>query len=127
MKRVFAVLGAGFFLLNIYGCWLLVAGTVGGVGTASWLSGKLSQQVEVSRERATYATKQALASLKLELTKETKAEEVTQIKGKYTDGREFWIDIRPVTESSSKIEVRVGATGDKAASDKILKRINSYL
>ena len=104
-----------------------MAGTAGGAGTAVWLSGKLTQEVHASREKAVKAARSALKSLKLEITKETKTEEVTQIKSNYTDGREIWIDIRPMTESSTKIEVRVGAIGDKAAADKILKKIASYL
>ncbi len=47
---------------------------------------------------------------------------------KYSDGKTIWVDIRRITEASSKIEVRVGAvSGDKAAADRILKRIERYL
>lgn len=63
----------------------------------------------------------------LKIDKETKSDEVTQIRSKYADGREVWIDMRPLTETNSKIDIRVGAKGDRAASIKILERIKEYL
>lgn len=125
-----AVLILGFaFLINVYGCVALVAGGAGGAGTAVWLSGKLTQEVNSPFEKTISAAKSALASLKLEVTKETVEENVAQIMGKYTDGRIIWIDIHRITEESSKIGVRVGAlpSSDKKAADRILKRIQTYL
>lgn len=127
MKKVIKFLVAVLFLINIYGCFLIIAGAAGGVGTAVWLSGKLSQTVNARYGRTVEATRLALKSLDMPISKESKSEKVTQFRSDYVDGREVWIDVRPVTESSSKIEVRVGATGDKAASDRILKRIVTYL
>jgi hypothetical protein len=47
---------------------------------------------------------------------------------KYTDGKTIWIDVRRISDRSSKVEVRVGAVeGDKEAADKIIKRIQRYL
>lgn len=127
MKRIMMLLVACFFLLNIYGCWLIVAGAAGGSGTAAWLSGKLSQRVNASYDRTINAVKSALKSLKMEVSKESKSKSVTQIKSIYSDGREIWIDIRPISESTTKVEVRVGVLGDKTASDKILKEIAGRL
>lgn len=127
MNRLFALIVAGFLLMSMCGCVAVVAGTAGGVGTATWLSGKMSQDYNVSRDTAVRAVKMSLDALKLEITKETRAEEVTQVKGKYTDGREIWIDVRKITDSSSRVQVRVGAMSDKAAAEKIMKKIDSYL
>jgi Protein of unknown function (DUF3568) len=127
--RKIAVLVFGVILLtSIYGCIALLAGAVGGVGTAAWLSGKLSQEVSAPFDRTIKATKSALRSLDMQVTKETVEYSVAQIISKYADGRTVWIDIRRIREASSKIEVRVGAVGgDKEASDMILKRISRYL
>lgn len=127
MKKIATFFIAVIFLMNLYGCFALFAGAAAGAGTAGWLSGKLSQAVQAPYERAINATKSALKSLKLEVTKETRTENVTQIRSKYTDAREVWIDIRRVSDTSSKVEVRVGVVGDKEASDVILKRIIRYL
>jgi len=114
-------------MINLSGCAVLLAGAAGGAGTAYWLSGKLSEEVNVSYERAIYAAEKAVASLNMKISKETKSDKVTQIKSNYTDGSDIWIDIRPLTEKSSKIEVRIGLKGDKEASVKILEKIKKYL
>jgi hypothetical protein len=128
IKKIAVFILAGFVLINIYGCFALLAGAAGGAGTAVWLSEKLSQEVNYPFEKSIKATKSALQSLKLAVTKETTEENFAQIMSKYTDGKTIWIDIRRITESSSKIEIRVGAVkGNKEATDKILKRIIRYL
>lgn len=117
-----------FLLISTYGCVALLAGTAGGAGTAVWLSGKLSQEVKAPLDRSIVAAKSALKSLKLEVTKQTVKKNVAQVMSKYTDGKTIWIDIRRLTSSTSKIDVRVGAVnGDKEAADKILDRIKVYL
>ena len=113
--------------VSVSGCALLVAGAIGGAGTATWLSGKLSQEVAVSRDRAVSASKKAMDALKLSITKETTKEDVVQLIGEYSDGRQLWIDIRPLSPTSSKIDVRVGATGDKGAAEKIMDKIRRYI
>ena len=123
---LYAILGLAL-ILNVSGCWLLVAGAAGGAGTALWLSGKLSDEVNASREATVKATETALASLNMSVTKKTAATDVTQIISKYVDGREVWVDIRPLSAKVTKIEVRVGATGDKAACTKILEKIKASL
>ena len=127
-KKITVFVFSGLLLLNMYGCIALLAGATGGVGTAAWLSGKLSQEFYTSYERTTDATKAALKSLKLETTKETIGGNITQLKSVYNNGKEIWIDIRKVTDNSARVEVRVGGVKpDKAASDKILKTIQRYL
>lgn len=127
-KRFLAIILVIWLIINLSGCVALLAGAAGGGGTGIWLSGKLSQQVNASFDKTLKAARSALKSLKLEITKETIEQNVAQIMGKYTDGKTIWVDIHRITESSSRIEVRVGAvSSDKAAADRILKRINQYL
>jgi len=60
--------------------------------------------------------------------KETIDPNSAQIMSKYTDGKTIWVDVHRLSDSRSKIEVRVGAVnGDKEAENKIFKRIISYL
>ena len=128
LRKILGLILASLVLFNAYGCIAILAGAAGGAGAAAWLSGKLTQEVNASLEKTTDAAKTALKSLRLKTTKETVKEDVVQIIGDYTDGSTFWVDIRRITENSSKLEVRVGAvSSDKAAADKILKRIIRYL
>ena len=109
------------------GCVALLAGAVGGGGTAVWLSDKLVQDVDASFDKSINASKSALRSLRLDVTKETKKDNVAQIKSRYTDGKTVWIDVHKVTRSTSRVEVRVGALGDEEAARKILDKILRYL
>lgn len=127
LKAISTGLAVLFIIVNLCGCIALLAGTAGGVGTAFWLGGKLSDEVSAPYDRTVRAAKSALSSLRMEITKEAHTEEVTQIKSEYTDGSTVWIDIRPLTPGSSKIEIRVGARGNKSASTKILGKIKARL
>ena len=116
--------------IYICGCTpLLVAGgaVAGGAGTAGWISGKLVQELDTPFEKTFQATKYALQALNLVITKEVKKLDVAQVKGKYIDGKTIWIDIFKVSQSASRIEVRVGAIPNKDATYKILDRIREYL
>jgi predicted phage tail protein len=127
-KKITVFILSGLLLLNIYGCFTLFVGAAAGTGTAVWLSGKLAQEFNAPYERTINAAQKALRSLKLEVRKESKQANITQLKSKYSNGKEIWIDVRKVTDSSSKVEVRVGAvSSDKEAATKILNRIQSYL
>lgn len=114
--------------LSLSGCFFLFAGAAGGAGTAVWLEGKLTQEFHASYGRTIDAAKSSLKAFRLDLVKETKDATITQLKSKYTDGKEIWIDIRKVSDNSTKVEVRVGAVHpDKEAADKILKKMQWYL
>ncbi|MEK7849675.1 MAG: DUF3568 family protein [Candidatus Omnitrophota bacterium] len=127
-RKIGILFFSGLFLLNICGCVAVIAGAAGGAGTSVWLSGKLSQDMNASFDKTIRATRSALTSMKLEVSKETVEKDVAQVMSKYSDGKTIWIDIRPITERSSRVDVRVGAVnGDKEASDDILKRIQKYL
>jgi len=128
VNQLAAAVCAVLILVNVYGCVALLAGAAGGAGTAVWLSEKLSQEVNAPFDKAIKASVSALQSLHLEVTKETRQENVAQIMSKYTDGKTVVIVIRRITDASSKIDIRVGAIdGDKEASSKILNEIKKYL
>ncbi len=128
INKICTFIICGLLLINIYGCVAVVAGAAGGTGTAFWLSDKLSQEIHATYDQTIYAAKTALKSLKLPLDKETRDANITQLRSTYTDGKEIWIDIRKISEDSTKVDVRVGAINpDKEACAKILKRIQGYL
>ena len=115
------------FVVNTCGCVALLAGAAGAGGTAVWLKGKIIQEVDASFDRTIKTVKSALKSLKLEVTKEIKKTDVAQIMSAYNDGKTIWIDVHKVSESKSRVEVRVGVMGDEEAAQRILGKINRYL
>jgi hypothetical protein len=126
-KKLASLVLAVVLLINIYGCAAVLVGTAGGAGTAFWLNGKLGDTVNAPISRAVKATTHALGAFKYSVTKTVVKEKVAQIMAKHSDERTIWIDIRYISEQASQIEVRVGARGDKEASQKILNKIISYL
>ena len=126
-KKAITLILLVLFLVNLYGCVALLAGAAGGAGTATWLTRKITQEVNAPIDKALEASKTALNSLKLDITKETVKDEIAQLIGKYSDGRTIWVDIHRLTQATSRIDVRVGAWGDKEAAREILDKIIRYL
>jgi len=126
-KRIAVFIFSIILLVNLYGCALLLAGAAGGAGTATWLSGKLTEEVNADLQRTLRATRSAFKSLDLVITKEIVKDNLAQVTGDYSDGRMIWVDIHRISKTSTKVEVRVGALGDKQAASEILEKITRYL
>ena len=112
--------------MQICGCALVVlgaAGAAGGVGTAMYVKGKLQQELDAPLPRVHNATLAALKDLELP-TLEAKRDKITAtIRSEFADGKRVSIDIQAITNSSSKITIRVGF-GDKSRSKEILDAIH---
>ena len=108
------------------GCLAVVAAGSAG-GTAAWLSGKLTQEVDASVEEVFAASKKALQSLNLPITGQTLKDDVSQVMGRDVDGQTIWVDAHRISEKRSRIEIRVGAISDKETARKILDKILRYL
>ena len=127
-KKIAVGISSGILLMNICGCVALIAGSVaGGAGTAVWLSGKLVQNVNAPLDRVEKAAKDSLEFRnRTVVTKETISEghTVAQIRSRETSGERIRIDIHKLSDTRSRIEVRVGTiVSNKDAADRILKEI----
>lgn len=124
LKRIFYFLLLGFYCFSLYGCMAFMAGAAVGGTTAIWVSGRLTQRLNYSLEDTLKATRQAMKSLKLQITKEVVQANVAQIRGRNSDGKNIWINLRSLSSSSTKIEIRVGLVEpDKVVADRLLKEI----
>lgn len=121
-RKVLTVICGLLLLINTTGCIFLAAGAAG-VGTAKWLSDKVSAEVERPMAKTVQATKDTFKELKMNLDKESSTKHVVQLLGKYSDGRQVWVDVRPINSNRSKVEVRVGWVSGEADASAILKRI----
>ena len=130
LKRMWVLLFLALFSVNLCGCAVaLLAGgaLVGGLGTAHWSAGKLTQEVDSPYDKTIQASKSALESLGLDIVRVTKKKNIAQVMSKYTNGKTIWVDIHNVSESAARVEIRVGAISDKEAAQIILDRIKKYL
>ncbi|MDD5196477.1 MAG: DUF3568 family protein [Candidatus Omnitrophota bacterium] len=130
-KKLAALLFLIVLLVNVCGCVALIAGgAAGGAGTAVWLSGKLTQYINASLEQAIQAAKDSLSpsSLRIVMKETAPGQAVAQIRSRDVGGEKVYIDIHKITETRSRIEVRVGTIiSNKAAADRILKGITGRL
>lgn len=132
LKKLAVFILGVFVLLNLCGCAALIIGSAaGGAGTAVWLSGKLTQYADVPFEQAIKAAKDYLQSANLRvMLKETisAGHSVAQIRSRDLSGERILIDIHKISETRSRLEVRVGTVvSNKEAADRILKGITQHL
>ena len=102
-----------------------------GAGTAKWMSDKVTADVDRTTDKVAAAAKNVFKDLKLTLTKEANVPEVTQLQARYADGRRVWVDIRPISGTSSRVDVRVGwmdgSNDARDIRDKIVARAQSWI
>ncbi|MBF0483800.1 MAG: DUF3568 family protein [Candidatus Omnitrophica bacterium] len=109
------------------GCFLLVAAGAG-AGTAVWMSNKVTQTFEANFEKTTQAADKALSDLKLPTKKKTIETNVVKLVSESTQGKTIWIDITPISDKVTQVEVRVGAVeADKKLAGDILAMIKKKL
>ena len=61
--------------------------------------------------------------MKAAIYKETNAPDVIQILAKDVNGKQVWVDLRPVAPNTTKIDVRVGYLNGETDAKKILDNI----
>jgi hypothetical protein len=128
MLRKIQVAIIGFLMtMSFSGCALMVGAAAGGAGTALWLSGKLTDEVNAPYDRSVAATRKAFRSLGMAIEKETVTDEVTQFIARDKQERKVWVDVHPLAQNRSKVAVRVGWQGDKSSSNTIIESIKKYL
>ena len=129
LKKFILFAGLGLGALSFTGCIFLAAGAAG-VGTAKWLSDKVTQEVDQPRADVVKAAKSVMQEMKLNVYKTTVAPDVTQLLAKNAAGRQVWVDVRPIDAKNTKVDVRVGyANGEKDAADilnAIVKKAKSW-
>ena len=116
--------------IQISGCAeavLVGVGAAGGAGAVLWAKGRMEERLDFPLSKVHTATVAALKHLELPIKKDEKGGLKAKIESQFPGGKNVWIGIRAVTESSSKIIVRVGVFGDKSRSQKILEAIHRRL
>lgn len=121
-KKALLFIALSASVVNFSGCIFLAAGAAG-AGTAKWLSDKVTSDVNVPLDKTAKATRAVLMDMKADIFKETNASDVTQILAKDTNGKQIWVDLRPVGKTTTNIGVRVGYLNGEIDARKILDAI----
>ena len=116
-------------MIQISGCApvLLATGAAGGGGTILWMKGKLEENLDAPFDRAHTATIGGLRSLALPINKDRKDRVTAEIETEFSDGKKISIKLKSLSESITKITVRVGTFGDEDRSKRILEAIHKNL
>ena len=126
VKKLSALVVCVFLLSNLYGCFALVAGAAAGGGTAFWLSGKLTDEVAASYDRTVKATEKTMDSLCSGKIEKVSRGNVVQFRGEDSIGRNINVDVFRVSETVSKLEVRV-SVNERDAAQRVLDEIKRRL
>lgn len=116
---LFAVYGAGCAAF-------LVGGAIGG-GTAVYIKGQMEETFNKPVHGVHEATLAALKELNMPVVEDTHDNTSAKIKSKVASGEDVWIDISALSNTDSKVTVRVGIMGDEGKSTAILNTINKHL
>lgn len=111
------------------GCAVVLfgAGAGAGVAGATYVMGKLEDEVNAPVSKVQRATVAALKALELPLDKERGDKLAAELESETADQKKIWISITSLTSSRSKIVIRVGLMGDEVRSRQILQAIHTRL
>ena len=111
------------------GCALVLfgAGAGSGVAGATYVMGKLEDEVNAPVAKVQRATVAALKSFELPIDKERGDKLVAELESETADQKKIWVSIASLTSSRSKIVIRVGLMGDEICSRQILETIHERL
>lgn len=114
-------------LLFASGCIALALGAAGGAAGVTYAKGKLTVKLDASVAQVHAATIMALEEQALPIHVDEHYRALAKLKSESADGKNIWINIDFVTATTSKITIRVGATGDHPRSLRLLDAIKANL
>ncbi|HEU4685540.1 MAG TPA: DUF3568 family protein [Nitrospira sp.] len=123
------ILTLGLLLLALFcsGCVALAVGAAGGVAGAVYVMGKLKDELEYPVSAVHDAVVAAMKDLQLTVS-EDKADRLSaHLESEFADGAHVWITIESLSDSRSRITIRVGVMGDEVRSRKIDETIRKHL
>ncbi len=118
---------AVLFVICGTGCAaFLVGGAVGG-GTAVYIKGQVEETFNNSVHRVHEATLAALNDLNMPVIEDTHDSTSAKMKSIVASGENVWIDISALSNTASKVTIRVGTMGDEGKATSILNTIHKHL
>ena len=109
------------------GCLSLVVGAAGGAAGAVYVMGKLQDEVNYKMSVVHSATVAALAELELKLQEDKVDKLSAHVESEFADGEHVWIDLESVSDSRTRLTIRVSVTGNEVRARKIYDAIKRHL
>ena len=117
----------GVMILSLSGCFAVLLGAAAGVGGYAWVKGSLVKEFNVSADKLHRATVNGVKSLDLPVKEDQGDRLSAKVISRFSDEKKIRIDIDAMTETTSKINIRVGIFGDKLRSEMIYNAIQKQL
>lgn len=108
------------------GCLVVAAGAAG-AGTVAYIRGELEASLEGRYDAVVTAASGAVTDLKFARISENKDALTAVIVARTADDKKIEIRVTRVTDTLSKVQIRVGIFGDEFVSVSILDRIKANL
>lgn len=108
------------------GCLVVAAGAAG-AGTVAYIRGELEASLQGSYDNIVRAANQAVGQLQFARISENKDALTALLIARTADDKKIEIKITKISDSLSKVQIRVGIFGDEAISLAILDRIKANL
>jgi hypothetical protein len=126
MAKYTLALGLLLAAFGTSGCILLL-GAAGGVAGTKYMGGKLEADFNAPVEKVHEAAVAGLKSLNLPIVKDQGDKLAAELESRTADDKKIAISIGFVSETKSKLSIRVGTIGDEQRSRSILKAIQAEL
>lgn len=119
----------GFLCTTLSGCavGLLGAGAGAGAAGATYVMGKLEDEINAPVPQVQRASVASLKNLDLPVNKERGDKLSAELESETADQKKIWISINSLGPSRSKLIIRVGLLGDEVRSRQILESIHKRL
>ena len=125
LRGLAALLLAGALLFQT-GCLVAAAGAAG-AGTVAYLRGELSSTLDAPYENAVRAANRGLQELEFAKISENKDALTAILISRTADDKKVEVKVTKVTESTTRVQIRVGIFGDEALSLTVLDGIKEHL
>jgi len=109
------------------GCIPLVVGAAGGAVGVAYMMGKSTEELDYDVPVVHRAALTAMKELGLTLSEDRADTLSAHMESEFADRTPIWISLESMGESRTRATIRVGRTGDKIRSRKILDTIKQYL
>lgn len=126
LKSIVLSLGLSALLLNAGCAGVLLAGGAA-AGTVAYINGELSVEENFALDRVWQATLDTAKDLQLNVLDQKKDGISARLHAKGADGKEIFINLKGVQKFITQVRIRVGAFGDRDASERILAEIRDRL
>lgn len=109
------------------GCVAVVAGAAAGAGTVAYLRGELEASLDKNLDGVLRATNRGLEQLQFAKISEKKDALVAEVVARTARDQKVGVTLEKVSDTLTRVKIRVGMFGDEAISRALLDKIKGNL